>query len=687
MRRCFIILLFLANSDSFFTQINPKQIEIVRGPYGTPHIFANTDKEVAYGLAWAHSEDDFKTIQETFLPVKGLLGTYKGTEGAKLDYIVHLLKCKQTVETQYESLSKELLKVLEGYVEGINAYAYSHPEEVLVKNTFPITVKEYLTGYNLVIHFFSDTGDLLRDLFGNKINPLKEVALQTTGSNGFAFRRKKTSDNKTYLNVNTHQPLEGPFAWYEAHLVSEEGWNFLGGLFPGAPFPFIGTNEHLGWTHTYNFPDLIDLYQLEMHPNKKYTYKFDDQWIELEKTKVKLRAKLNIGITIPVKKKVLWSKYGPVVENDSGTFSFRLNAFENISSIDQWYHMGKASNFDEFKKALSIMGIPRFNIVYADRKDNIYYLSNAQLPVRDTAYNWEGLLPGNTSNTLTNAYHTIDELPQVHNPSSGYIFNTNNSPYNCTHPNDNPKESDYPTTYSFMEDINNRSIRFEQMIAEYDQISYDDFIRIKYDQQYPTPIFCPFEVNGVFHLKASEYPHLKELITMFQQWDKKAGVNNLGSAQWYVYYKHLKRSVNKLKLDYELPIPDSVIVSTLEHTHNYFMENFGKLEVIHGDFQKHVRGDTELPVPGLLDMIAATSCNKYKDAKVKAVSGESYIMLIRYSDADVEIETVLPYGISNHLNSPHYTDQMDLYVNQQRKKMTLNKKEIYQTAKKIYHPE
>ena len=297
MRRCFIILLFLANSDSFFTQINPKQIEIVRGPYGTPHIFANTDKEVAYGLAWAHSEDDFKTIQETFLPVKGLLGTYKGTEGAKLDYIVHLLKCKQTVETQYESLSKELLKVLEGYVEGINAYAYSHPEEVLVKNTFPITVKEYLTGYNLVIHFFSDTGDLLRDLFGNKINPLKEVALQTTGSNGFAFRRKKTSDNKTYLNVNTHQPLEGPFAWYEAHLVSEEGWNFLGGLFPGAPFPFIGTNEHLGWTHTYNFPDLIDLYQLEMHPKKKYTYKFDDKWIELEKTKVKLRAKLNIGIT------------------------------------------------------------------------------------------------------------------------------------------------------------------------------------------------------------------------------------------------------------------------------------------------------------------------------------------------------------------------------------------------------
>ena len=176
--------------------INTKQIEIVRGPFGTPHIFANTDQEAAYGLAWAHAEDDFKTIQETFLPVKGLLGTHMGKEGAQLDYIVHLLRCKQTVEEHYHKLSKEVLKVLQGYVDGINAYAMAHPEEVLVKKAFPISVKEYLIGFNLVIHFFSDTGDMLRDLFGNNIAPLKEVAFQTTGSNGFAFRRKKQQTTK-----------------------------------------------------------------------------------------------------------------------------------------------------------------------------------------------------------------------------------------------------------------------------------------------------------------------------------------------------------------------------------------------------------------------------------------------------------------------------------------------------------
>jgi len=669
-----------------YSQVNPNNIDIVRGKYGTPHIFSKTDKEAAYGLAWAHAEDDFKTIQETFLPVKGFLGKYKGKEGAQLDYVIQLLKCKETVEMQFKNLSSEVVEVIEGYVEGLNAYALAHPNEVLVKKTFPITIKEYLTGYNLVIHFFSDTGDVLKDLFGNKVAPLKEVSLNTIGSNGFAFRREKTKDNKTYLNVNTHQPLEGPFAWYEAHMVSEQGWNMLGGLFPGSPFPFIGTNENLGWTHTYNYPDLIDLFQLEMHPRKKYQYKFDGQWVKLNKSKAKLKVKLKSGIVLPIRKKVLWSKYGPVVKNDSGSFTFRSNAFENISSIDQWYKMNKASNFNEFKAALEIIGVPRFNVIYADKNDNIFYLSNAKLPVRDTLFKWDELLPGNTSKTLTNSFHKLSDLPQLLNPSKGYLFNTNNSPFNCTHSEDNLLKENYSSTFSYRENLNNRSLRFEELIEQYDKISYEDFKRIKYDQQYPTPIFCPFEVNGVFELNPLNYPELASLINIIQKWDRRANVTSLGSTQWSVYYKHLKKSVKKLNLNEELPIEDSILIKSLTYTHEYLFKNFNKIEVLHGEFQKHVRGDVEIGVPGLVDMIAATSSRKHKDGMVKAVSGDSYIMLVRYGNETVEIETVLPYGISNRPDSPHYTDQMNLYVNQQRKKMTLDKAEIYKTANKIYHP-
>ena len=57
------LILFALSTNLIFSHINPENIDIVRDNYGVPHIFAKTDAEVAYGLAWAHAEDDFETIQ------------------------------------------------------------------------------------------------------------------------------------------------------------------------------------------------------------------------------------------------------------------------------------------------------------------------------------------------------------------------------------------------------------------------------------------------------------------------------------------------------------------------------------------------------------------------------------------------------------------------------------------------
>ena len=668
-------------------QINPSQIDIVRGKYGTPHIFAKTDKEVAYGLAWAHAEDDFKTIQETFLPSKKMMGRHLGKEGAQLDYIAQLLKCEELVDREFNNLSPGVLDVISGYVEGINAYAEKHPEQVLVKKSLPLTAKDYVIGFNFVIHFFSDISSTLKDLYANNIPVIHDSVFHHMGSNAFAFSKRKTTDLKTYININTHQPLEGPFSWYEAHLCSKEGWNMLGGLFPGSPFPFIGTNKHLAWTHTYNFPDLVDVYQLEMHPKRKNHYRYDEQWKKFEKSKAKLKVKLKGGIVFPLSKKVLWSEYGPVVKNDSGVFSFHLNSLENILAIDQWYQMSKSENFDQFKEALQLMGVPRFNIVYADDKDNIFYMSNAKIPLRDSIYNWSTTLPGNTSKTKTTAYFPYESLPILENPDCGYIFNTNNSPFNCTQKNENLNEVDYHASLGYVEDKNNRSLRFEKLIDQYDQISYQDFLTIKYDQEYANPIFCPFKINKIFSVEFEESPEVQDVLQLIQQWDRKAGINSVGAAQFSIFYKTLRKKLRKMNFDYELEIPDSTLLQTLNETKNYLTKHFDQLNITLGEYQKHARGDVELPVGGLVDMIAESSSTKYKDGRVKIDKGDSYIMLVRFGEGLPEIETVLPYGISNQPNSTHYTDQMNMYVNHERKKMTLEKEAIYETAIKIYHPE
>ncbi len=683
-----IFLFFLFYNSP--AQVDPSGIEIVRDKWGVPHIYAKTDKEVAYGLAWAHAEDDFSTIQKTFLPAKGMLGRLDGIRGAVLDYAVELLKSREVAERELKNLPQEGLNIIYGYLEGLNAYAKKYPDKVLVKKSFPLSIYDYLTGLNLMLHLFSDTGDVIGQLLSNSINPIDEMSGvdnigSSIGSNGFAFNSKKTLDNKTYLNINTHQPLEGPFAWYEAHVNSDEGWNMLGGLFPGLPVPVIGTNENLGWTHTYNYPDMNDIFQLIVNPDNKNQYKLDGNWKNFEVKDVKIKVKVFLGITISIKRKVIWSEFGPVIKNKKGYFAFFSQSLNNISAIEQCLKMNKAKNFVEFEEALRLLGIPRFNIVYADRDDNIFYMSNARLSIRDKSKDWRKLLIGDTSSLILREYHPYDDLPKLINPPSGYIFNTNNSPFNSTSSQYNLKETDFNPTFSFREKENNRSYRFMELIEEYDKIDYDDFKKIKYDQKYPDSIAFIGNINEIFSIDF-ENEKVADIHKLIINWDKEGDYNNLGAAQWSIFYNNIVTILKKNNIELTDSIPHIYFLEALKKSKKYLVKHYGKVDILLGDLQRHVRGGVSLPVSGLIDMIAPTYVQKYKEGKYRSVSGESYVMLLKYSKSNIDIETVLPYGNSNNSTSPHYTDQMEMYINKKTKSMTLEKDKIYKSALRIYNP-
>src|SRR3954467_15218660 len=101
--KVFFLLLLIALSPRAYTQIDPLSVDIVRDSFCVPHIFAPTDAGTAYGLAYAHAEDDFKTIQLGFLSARSMLSLYKGKAGARIDYIAFLLRCQQTVHEKYEA--------------------------------------------------------------------------------------------------------------------------------------------------------------------------------------------------------------------------------------------------------------------------------------------------------------------------------------------------------------------------------------------------------------------------------------------------------------------------------------------------------------------------------------------------------------------------------------------------------
>jgi len=676
----FILLACLALCLTTQAQIDPTKIDIIRDKYGVPHIFGKTDPEVAYGLAWAHAEDDFETIQQSLMAGKAMLAQYQGKKGASIDYIVHLLRIPELVEARYESdLAPDFKKLLEGYSAGLNAYAAKHPKEVLLKKIFPVTPKDMVQYSVLQLCVLSGADKALASIFGGTVPLLENY--KTQGSNAFAFNSNKTTDGNVFLAINAHQPLEGPVAFYEAHLSSEEGWNILGANFPGAPSILHGVNEHLGWAHTVNEPDKLDVYQLEINPENKLQYKFDGKWEVLEERVAQLKVKI-AGIKINVKKKAYWSKYGPTIITDRGTFSIRMPAQMDIRGLEQWYRFNKAKNFTEFKAALNMKAIPGYNIVYADKYDTIYYISNGRIPIRDKNYNWKTTLPGNTSATLWNELHPIDALPQVLQPKSGFVYNTNHSPFHSTEGPENPRITDITMGYETLE--NNRSKRFEEMLKPLNKVSYADFKRIKFSRQFPSNFYFPYNIDTIFNLDASKYPDIAELINQLKTWDKIANAENIGAGTFFmVYHSVMPNRMNYMKQGF---IAESDAVAILRDAKTKMLANFNRTNLQLGDVQKLVRGNVVLPLPGLPDVLAPMYSIPYKDGMYKGNQGDAYIELVRFTKEGPTIESINVYGASARKESPHYTDQMGMYVKQETKTMTLNKAIVYQQAVKNYHP-
>jgi acyl-homoserine-lactone acylase len=619
-----------------------------------------------------------------------MLGLHTGRDGATVDYVVHLLGIRELVVRQYENdISNDFKRVLQGYCDGFNAYARTHQKEVLIKRAFPVTPHDLLTYSILQMAIGCGVETELKRIFhGTAPSAIGE---EPQGSNAFAFNSKKTADGNVYLAINTHHPLEGQVAWYEAHLSSDEGWNIIGSLFPGSPVIFTGVNNNLGWTHTVNHPDRLDVYELEMNPDNSLQYKVDDLWYTLEETVVKLKVKVP-GFNLHVKRKVYQSIYGPTVITDKGVFSLRTGGIMDIRGLEQWYRMNKASNFREFKTALKMEAHPSYNIVYGDRYDTIYYISNGKLPVRDPAFNWKTTLPGNTSRTLWENFYPHESLPQVLNPSSGYVYNVNHSPFNATAPVDNIRKEDFNTTMGYETHDNNRSMRVMELLEQHStegddggKITYEDFKRIKYDLQLPKQLSFPVNIDTLFMLDEKENPEIASLITTLKAWDRKGNIGSKGAAVFGVFFYYVAAKYQRDE-NFKVMTKD-MCIEALAYTKAYLNKNFGTTNITLGEYQRLERGDKSMPLPGLPDVLAAMYSTPTENGRVKGNVGECYIAFIKFTPEGPEIETINAFGASNRKGSKHYDDQMPLFQQQQTKKMTLASDQVYKEAKTVYHPE
>jgi acyl-homoserine-lactone acylase len=684
-----IAMVYCLSTMDCIAQINTSNITIARDSFGVPHIFGKTDAEVAYGLAWAHSEDDFENIQYNVLAGKGMLGRVLGKDGVLFDFGLQFLNIDSTVDAQYEKdISPAYKKVLEGYVQGLNDYAEAHPKEVIYNKGFPLTAKDVLKGAVLQTSLMAGVGMALKSIRDGRIKEFYEI--NDVGSNAMAIKPSHTEDGKTYLAINSHQPIEGRFAWYEAHLQSEEGWDIIGGLFPGGSTIFVGSNKYLGWAHTTNYHTFGDIYKIEINPENKNQYKYDGKWVDFGKRVAKLKIKL-AGIKIPVKKTILITEYGPTFKNDDGLYAIRFPSYNDIRATDQWYQMNKAKNFTEFESAVKMQAVPLFNIVYGDGEGNIYLHSGGIVPKRNPKLDWSHPIKGISSEYKWKEFVAYEEKPTVLNPDCGFVYNCNQTPL-CGAGEDCEWKGDFVGLHKFMY---NRGERFKYMLENHQgKFTWADFHRIKFDKAYHNDTTATYRSHfkNMYALDEKKYPDIADAIQKMKRWNMSGDIDNKEAALALVTHDYLLKKLDAPFAFFMIAkndVAEADIVGAMRHAKKFLLKTHGTIELPLGDVQRHIRGNVSIPASGLREVPRAADAKLFDKKKgiYRVTGGDGYIQMVKFAKQGApEIYSVNAYGSSAHEDSPHYTDQMEMFQKEQFRQMIFDKTMILAKAKKVYNP-
>ena len=706
-------------------------VTIYRDNFGVPHIYGPTDASVVFGFAYAQAEDNFWQIEDSYIQALGRAAEVYGDKMIEADVLNRQLEIVKLSQDEWPKLNKQMKDICQGMADGLNYFLEKNPQvkprlltkfepwhllafgrfaqyQLFIFNRAGLKAEEKRAAI-MEVKANGQIGELRRGdtatgRHGEEIAEAEDVwSAGLVGSNTWAITPGKSASGNAMLLINPHQPFFGPGQWIEGHLHSDTGWNVSGATFPGSPFPGLGHNENLGWSHTVNEPDIIDVWMEKFDdPKNPLNYKYGSAYRKASEWTETIQVKTDKGIearTFKLRK----THHGPIVAvRDGHPLSLRMAKLEETGYLEERYLMGKARNLKEFKAAMSMLAVPMFNTMYADREGNIWYLYNGAVPKRNPKYDWLKPVDGSDPGTEWQGYHTMEELPQVFNPASGYAQNCNATPFLTTDEGKgNPDPAKYPK-YMVGEQDNARSRISRRLLSRKDKFSYEDWAKAAFDTtviEAETQI--PLLVTEWEKVKAADPARAEktaEAINTLKAWN---GVSTIDSVAMTVFtlwfYTSTQASGQRMVKD--SPYPK---VALLEYTLGDLTKSWGTWQVAWGELNRiqrvHTSGVLEpfsddrpsLPIAGGPGNPIGIVFNFYspvaKGQKRRyGTVGHSFVSVVEFGPK-VQARSLLQFGQSHDPQSKHYFDQAALYAKQQFKPAWFTLDDIKANLERTYHP-
>ena len=696
-------------------QVSAQNVTISRDDWGIPHVHGKTDADAVFGLMYAQAEDDFNRVENNFLLSQGRSAEADGEAEIWRDLRMKLFIDPDDMKAKYEASPDWLKKLMNAWADGLNYYLHTHPQ---VK---PRVIVRFEPWMALTFSEGSIGGDIervdlaeLEAFYGGNPDAAKKAAAnesgllpaEPTGSNGFAIAPSNSASEHALLWMNPHTSF---FFRAEAQATSDEGLNAYGALTWGQFFIYQGFNEHAGWMHTSSGVDNIDEYvETVTQKGRDYFYKYGDDERPLKARRIVVPYKTASGMR-QREFTVYRSHHGPIVRAADGKWvSVRLME-EPVKALTQSYTRTKAKNFAEFKEIMNLHTNSSNNTVFADSEGHIAYFHSNFIPKRDTKFDWTKPVDGSDPATEWQGVHSVDEAPNVFNPKSGWLYNTNNWPWSAAGP-DSPKQKDYPT-YVERNTENPRGVHAIRVRSKKKDFTPDTLIAAAFDSQLPElELLVPSLLKAYERMPASSpmKKKLAEQIAVLRKWDYRWAADSVATAlavMWgeelwqNVTAEALRQNVSQYEFMERRATPQQR-VEALATVSDRLAADFGTWQTPWGDINRFQRltadivhpfddAGPSIPVPftsARWGSLASFEARSYKGSKkIYGTTGNSFLAIVEFGDK-VSARAVSAGGQSGDPKSPHFNDQATRYANGNLREVYFYPEQLKGHTEREYHP-
>jgi acyl-homoserine-lactone acylase len=730
--------------------------EVRRTSFGIVHVKANDFGSAGYGVGYAFAQDNFCMMADQFVTVRSERSRYFGPTAKTAEQVTNIASDfafayyngdTAALLAGFARMKPEVQAALKGWVAGYNRYlkdtgAANLPApckgQPWVRAVDEVDMLRHLNW--AALQASGGVGTFVGALYLTTPPAASAVSEKSTGewdgnwdndfwrsyradrerlgSNALALGSEATDNGRGMLLGTPHLPWLGTLRFYQFHVTVPGQMDAMGAALFGFPFPNIGFNKDVAWSHTNDTASHFALYQLKLDPTNPLRYTYDGQTRDMTAKTVTVQVPAGPGgALVPVSKTFYSSVHGVVISLAPPLVWSKTNAYAigdanllNWRLGDQWFDINRAASTIEVEAALERnLGVPWNNTIAADRNGSAFYgdispvlnidrfqqsictpdvtmagvfalngfpvLDGSRstcLPVVDASAPQSGLMPGS-------------RMPRLHTQS--FAHNSNDS-YWLTNPAYDlysfyipaivgavPAEQNLRTRLGVSQAMARLSgtdglggTKFT--LAQLQQISLSNRV-------YSADLFLP-DLLTLCGTAAAD--SVKSLCDVLGAWDRKAELTSRGAHLWREFFTAARSipNVYKVPFNYLAPLATpnglnitnptvaTALVNALAAAGKKITDAGLTVDAPLGTVQFGIQallsgGKTIVPVHGgvgtALGIYNAIGSTLQPGVGYIVTDGTSYIQTVQFADNGVNAQAFLTYSQSSNPASPHFADQ------------------------------